>query len=65
MKAPNDCEVVTVNIKRTMRYKHYKRNSQQFNKGTTGRWQLFNGYGWDNCEAPDAWEYQNTAKRIE
>jgi hypothetical protein len=37
-----------VEIPRTARYELYKPNSQQFKKGIKGRWQVFNGYGWDN-----------------
>ena len=59
MNTPDDCIPVTVTIKQTMRYKYYKARSQQFKKGIKGRWQTFNGYGWDNCEDPDDWIYQN------
>ena len=45
-KLPNDGEIVE--IPKTARYKLYKGNSQQFKKGIKGRWQVFNGYGWDN-----------------
>lgn len=37
------------------RYKRYKPASQQAKKGIKGRWQRFNGYGWDNAEAPVEW----------
>ena len=55
---PDNCVPVTVVIQQTMRFKHYKTSSQQFKKGIKGRWQKFNGYGWDNCEAPKSWKYQ-------
>lgn len=38
------------------RYKRYKPNSQQFKNGIKGRWQRFNGYGWDNSEPPNEWK---------
>lgn len=54
-KLPDNC--VPVVIKKLARYKYYKPNSQQFKRGIKGRWQEFNGYGWDNmAEEPLAWE---------
>lgn len=34
----------------TYRWLPYKENSQQRRNGILGRWQRFNGYGWDNDE---------------
>ena len=58
MNTPENCVPVEVTVKQTMRYKHYSPKSQQFKRGIKGRWQIFNGFGWDNCEAPESWKYQ-------
>lgn len=51
---PEDCR--HVEITQTARYKIYKGNSQQYKKGLRGRWQVFNGYGWDNIDwIPSKW----------
>lgn len=52
-ETPEDCKPVGVIV--DYRYKHYKEGSQQFNRGIKGRWQTFNGYGWDNAQAPSKW----------
>lgn len=52
-KLPKNCQPVYA--KRLVRYKLYKPQSQQFKRGIKGRWQEFNGYGWDNCEPPVEW----------
>jgi hypothetical protein len=49
---PKDSSPVYVTQHRTYRFLRYKQNSQQFKKGIEGRWQKFNGYGFDNCDAP-------------
>ena len=50
---PDNCEIV--HVLTTARFKHYKEGSCQFKRGIKGRWQAFNGYGWDNMEAPELW----------
>lgn len=57
METPKNCIPVKVVVEKAMRFKHYKPSSQQAKRGIVGRWQEFNGYGWDNCEAPTNWEY--------
>ena len=52
-RTPENC--VPVNVYTTYRFNHYKESSQQFKRGIKGRWQEFNGYGWDNVEAPSVW----------
>lgn len=52
---PKNCQVVEV--KRLYRFKHYKKGSNQFKRGITGRWQEYNGYGWKNSEIePTQWQ---------
>jgi len=53
--APLNCKPVLVNVPTTYRFKEYKESSNQFKNGLTGRWQVFNGYGWDNTKAPESW----------
>ena len=55
METPTDCTPVVA--KEFYRYKHYKPKSEQAKKGITGRWQRWNGYGWDNAPTPESWEY--------
>lgn len=55
MDTPNDC--VPVLASEFYRFKHYKPISIQRKKGILGRWQRWNGYGWDNVSTPVAWEY--------
>ena len=45
-------------IKLPLRWLPYHPKSQQSRKGIKGRWQVWNGYGWDNAEveAIDGWE---------
>lgn len=52
-RTPENCKIV--HVLAPYRFKHYKENSQQFKRGIIGRWQSFNGYGWDNAEAPGRW----------
>ena len=52
---PKNCKPVLVNVPTTYRYNEYKESSNQFKKGIFGRWQVFNGYGWDNAKAPECW----------
>jgi len=52
-RTPENCEIV--NVLTTARFKHYKESSAQFKRGIKGRWQAFNGFGWDNIEQPDVW----------
>lgn len=54
METPQDC--VPVVGTEFYRFKHYKPNSQQAKRGIKGRWQRWNGYGWDNSEAPESWK---------
>lgn len=54
---PEDSKIVHTCIYKAMRFKHYKKGSQESKKGIIGRWQEFNGYGWNNCEEPDQWSY--------
>ena len=56
---PKDCEPVSAKI--IVRYKYYKPSSKQYKQGTKGRWQMFNGYGWDNMNEPPV-EYQIISK---
>lgn len=53
VETPENCKPVSVLV--DYRYKHYKESSQQFKRGLKGRWQAFNGYGWDNVDAPSKW----------
>lgn len=53
MDYPNHEKPVLVQV--LMRFKRYKPNSQQYKAGLVGRWQEFNGYGWNNCEPPESW----------
>lgn len=39
--------------KTPIRYQLYSSKSQQYKNGTKGRWQKWNGYGWDNCDYED------------
>lgn len=55
---PENYVPVQVNIESTYRYKKYSPKSMQHRMGITGRWQKFNGYGWDNCEEPNQWKPQ-------
>ena len=57
LRLPADCQPVEAIV--TYRYKYYKESSQQFKRGIIGRWQAFNGYGWDNTEAPEFWINRN------
>jgi hypothetical protein len=52
---PVNCKPVLVNVPTTYRFNKYKESSNQFKKGIVGRWQVFNGYGWDNTKAPESW----------
>lgn len=52
---PENCKPVL--IKKIARYKYYKPQSLQYKAGIKGRWQEWNGYGWDNIEKPESWEY--------
>jgi len=52
-RTPNNCEIV--NVLTAARFKHYKEGSSQFKRGIKGRWQAFNGYGWDNIKPPEVW----------
>tara|TARA_R110000782_G_scaffold171288_2_gene263017 strand:+ start:12370 stop:12585 length:216 start_codon:yes stop_codon:yes gene_type:complete len=52
-ETPENCKPVSGF--ETFRFNHYKKTSNQFKNGVAGRWQIFNGYGWSNCEAPDVW----------
>lgn len=36
-----------------VRWQKYRPLSQQFKNGIKGRWQKYNGYGWDNCNDGD------------
>ena len=57
MNTPENCKRVNVVINKTMRFKHYKKNSQQYRDGIIGRWQEINdACFWQNCQAPDSWE---------
>ncbi len=39
-----------------MRWLPYKAASEQYRKGIKGRWQEWNGYGWENArEQPGEW----------
>ncbi len=58
VRLPENCVPVQVNIVNTYRYNHYKPQSQQYKRGIKGRWQKFNGWGWDNCDAPNQWKPQ-------
>ena len=49
---PENCQPVYVEEPQCYRFHHYKPISQQYKKGIKGRWQKFDGYGWNNCEAP-------------
>jgi len=52
---PEPGQVVYAPCVLTLRWHPYKPNSQQYKKGIRGRWQKHNGYGWENCEAPETW----------
>ena len=45
-----------VYVKVAARYKRYKPQSQQAKQGIVGRWQLHNGFGWNNTDI-DICEY--------
>ena len=49
--APKDGTVIA--IAELYRWKKYKPSSQQARHGIDGRWQRWNGYGWENG-VPDA-----------
>lgn len=53
---PNDSVVVAGVEQSFMRFKHYKKGSNQYKKGIIGRWQKFDGYGWHNCDQPEKWK---------
>ena len=52
---PKDDTPVIGVFENIVRYKRYSTASNQFKSGVVGRWQRFNGYGWDNCEEPNSW----------
>jgi len=56
---PKDCEIVAAKV--MVRYKYYKPESMQYKSGIKGRWQMFNGYGWNNMDEPPV-EYQRISK---
>lgn len=45
-------------IKLPLKWKPYSPKSQEFKRGIKGRWQIWNGYGFENAdvEAIDGWE---------
>ena len=46
INAPRDGSLITMPV--TIVWAAYKPSSEQFRKGIKGRWQQFNGYGWEN-----------------
>lgn len=48
-------DVVQACVIKTMRWKKYKPPSQQLKKGIEGRWQVHNGYGWENADFEPAY----------
>ncbi len=52
-EAPRDGTPELGEFTNTVRWKPYKKHSEQYRRGWVGRWQKANGYGgWDNCDAP-------------
>ena len=52
MRAPENCKRVNVVINKTMRFKHYKKNSQQYRDVIICRRQEINDVCcWQNCTA--------------
>ena len=52
--APKDGSVIMVAC--SARWHPYKPASEQYKNGTKGRWQKFNGFGWENYDgAPEEW----------
>jgi hypothetical protein len=52
--APRDGTVIAV--VQSIRWLAYKPSSEQYRKGIKGRWQEFDGYGWENArETPEQW----------